>query len=71
MARLSNAERIAKLETKIAKLEAEIEEQERYKVLIAQGNRGSETHFTDIDVLYKRLETLESQLATLYMAEGL
>lgn len=71
MARRSVDDEIAKLEAERDRLEVKVEEQEAYKVLIAQGNRGSETHFADLKVLHNRLSVIYGRLETLYAYKGI
>lgn len=71
MARRTIFEQISILETERDRLETKLAEQEGYEVLIAQGNRGAETHFTDISKIHTRLAAIYNQLETLYAHKGL
>lgn len=70
MARRSIDDEITELEAERDRLKVKIEEAEAYKVLIAQGNRGSETHFTDLEVHHARMSAIYNRLETLYGYKG-
>lgn len=71
MARRTIDQEIAALEARRDDLESKISEHESYKALIAQGNHGAETHFTDIKVLYSERDKVKKELETLYRHKGL
>ena len=58
-------DKITKTEAEITRLEAILEDQERYESLKAQGNSGSETRFVDVARIHERLNILENRLSNL------
>lgn len=58
-------DKLTKTKAEITRLEAILEEQERYDTLKAQGAGGSETQFVDVTRLHERLNILENRLSNL------
>lgn len=69
MAKKTNAEKITELETKIAALEAELDEQERYSEIEGSGQTGARTKFTSPKILEEMLEKRKNQLENLYLQD--
>lgn len=69
MAKKTNAVKISELETQIAAIELELEEQRRYSEIEGAGNEGARTKFTDPKILQSMLDTKQNKLDNLYLQE--
>ncbi len=58
-------EKLDKYIMELARLEAILEENERYESLTAQGNYGAETKFVNVDKLYARIVLLENKISNI------
>jgi dephospho-CoA kinase len=68
MARRTLKEQIRQLESERDELEKIIAEQQRYDELNSgvQAGNSTKTAFTDVDLLYRRLDTIVNRLEILY-----
>ena len=64
-------DKLTKYRAELLRLEAILEEQERYSSLTAQGIGGSESNFVDYSKVQARIDRLENLISNLTISAGI